>query len=175
MKKFVILLFVAMAALSTKAQVYVGGTVSLWSNDDYDATNFQLAPEVGYNLNKKWAIGGVLSLSHNKLEVEGMKSKTNTFAFVPYARYSYYENKVVRLFIQGELGFSSSKTKGADSVSGFEIGCSPGISIKLNDNFSLLAGLGFLGFRDDFINPALNGFGLNFSSEDLTFGFQYKF
>lgn len=27
MKKFVILLFVAMAALSAKAQVYVGGTV----------------------------------------------------------------------------------------------------------------------------------------------------
>ena len=32
MKKFVILLFVAMAALSAKAQVYVGGTVALWHN-----------------------------------------------------------------------------------------------------------------------------------------------
>ena len=47
MKKFVILLFVAMAALSAKAQVYVGGTVSLWHNDDVDATTFTLNPEVG--------------------------------------------------------------------------------------------------------------------------------
>lgn len=46
MKKFVILLFVAMAALSAKAQVYVGGTVALWHNDDLDATTFALNPEV---------------------------------------------------------------------------------------------------------------------------------
>lgn len=52
MKKFVILLFVAMAALSAKAQVYVGGTVALWHNDDLDATTFALNPEVGYNLRK---------------------------------------------------------------------------------------------------------------------------
>ena len=58
MKKFVILLFVAMAALSAKAQVYVGGTVALWHNDDLDATTFALNPEVGYNLNEKLAIGG---------------------------------------------------------------------------------------------------------------------
>lgn len=45
MKKFVILLFVAMAALSAKAQVYVGGTVALWHNDDLDATTFALNPE----------------------------------------------------------------------------------------------------------------------------------
>ena len=59
MKKFVILLFVAMAALSAKAQVYVGGTVALWHNDDLDATTFALNPEVGYNLNEtgyRWCI-----------------------------------------------------------------------------------------------------------------------
>ena len=44
MKKFVILLFVAMAALSAKAQVYVGGTVALWHNDDLDATTFAMNP-----------------------------------------------------------------------------------------------------------------------------------
>ena len=54
MKKIVILLFVAMVALSAKAQVYVGGTVSLWHNDDVDATTFTLNPEVGYNLNENW-------------------------------------------------------------------------------------------------------------------------
>ena len=68
MKKIVILLFVAMVALSAKAQVYVGGTVSLWHNDDVDATTFTLNPEVGYNLNEKWAVGGILTFSHSKLD-----------------------------------------------------------------------------------------------------------
>ena len=56
MKKFVILLFVAMAALSAKAQVYVGGTVALWHNDDLDATTFALNPEVGYNLKDRKSV-----------------------------------------------------------------------------------------------------------------------
>ena len=124
MKKFVILLFVAMAALSAKAQVYVGGTVALWHNDDLDATTFALNPEVGYNLNEKLAIGGVLTFAHSKLD----EGKYNAFALAPYARYSYYENKVVRLFIDGGLGFSTQKVKGLDSVNGFEIGFKPGIA-----------------------------------------------
>lgn len=82
MKKFVILLFVAMAALSAKAQVYVGGTVALWHNDDLDATTFALNPEVGYNLNEKLAIGGVLTFAHSKLD----EGKYNAFALAPYAR-----------------------------------------------------------------------------------------
>ncbi|RGV38627.1 outer membrane beta-barrel protein [Bacteroides clarus] len=170
MKKFVILLFVAMAALSAKAQVYVGGTVSLWHNDDVDATTFTLDPEVGYNLNEKWAVGGILTFSHSKLD----EGKYNAFGLAPYARYSYYENKVVRLFIDGGLGFSTQKVKGADAVNGFEIGFKPGIAIKLNDKFSVLAKCGFLGYRDDYMNAG-SGYGFNLKSEDLSFGFHYEF
>ena len=175
MKKFVVLLFVVcMAALSAKAQIYVGGAMTLWSNDDADQTIFQLIPEVGYNLNEKWAIGGMLVLHHDKSEAGEIESKETGFAFAPYARYTYYENKIVRLFIDGGLGFSSLKVEDADSETGFEIGVKPGINIKLNDNFSLLAKFGFLGFRDDYIGGQ-NGFGFNFSGENLAFGFQYNF
>ena len=170
MKKIVILLFVAMVALSAKAQVYVGGTVSLWHNDDVDATTFTLNPEVGYNLNEKWAVGGILTFSHSKLD----EGKYNAFGLAPYARYSYYENKVVRLFIDGGLGFSTQKVKGADAGNGFEIGFKPGIAIKLNDKFSVLAKCGFLGYRDDYMNAG-SGYGFNFTSEDLSFGFHYEF
>ena len=166
----VILLFVAMAALSAKAQVYVGGTVALWHNDDLDATTFALNPEVGYNLNEKLAIGGVLTFAHSKLD----EGKYNAFALAPYARYSYYENKVVRLFIDGGLGFSTQKVKGLDSVNGFEIGFKPGIAIKLNDKFSVLAKCGFLGYRDDYMDTE-SGYGFGFTSEDLSVGFHYEF
>ena len=39
MKKIVVLIFVVMAALSAKAQFYVGGNVALWHNDDADNTS----------------------------------------------------------------------------------------------------------------------------------------
>ena len=102
------------------------------------------------------------------------EGKYNAFGLAPYARYSYYENKVVRLFIDGGLGFSTQKVKGADAVNGFEIGFKPGIAIKLNDKFSVLAKCGFLGYRDDYMNAG-SGYGFNFTSEDLSFGFHYEF
>ena len=170
MKKIVFFLFATMLVASVKAQVYVGGTVGLWHNDDLDATFFKLEPEVGYNLSEKWAVGGVLAFAHGKTD----GSKYNAFALAPYARYSYYENKIVRLFVDGGFGFSTQKVKGADSVNGFEIGFKPGIAIKLNSKFSAVAKCGFLGYRDDYMTGD-NGYGFAFTSEDLSFGFHYEF
>ena len=154
MKKIVFFLFATMLVASVKAQVYVGGTVGLWHNDDLDATFFKLEPEVGYNLSEKWAVGGVLAFAHGKAD----EGKYNAFALAPYARYSYYENKVVRLFVDGGFGFSTQKVKGFDSVNGFEIGFKPGIAIKLNSKFSAVAKCGFLGYRDDYMTGD-NGYG----------------
>ena len=93
MKKIVILLFVAMVALSAKAQVYVGGTVSLWHNDDVDATTFTLNPEVGYNLNEKWAVGGILTFSHSKLD-----DRIKTGATIKLARELLKEARCIKTF-----------------------------------------------------------------------------
>lgn len=176
MKKIVMLLFTVMVACSVKAQVYLGGTVSFWHNDDADATNFVLAPEVGYNFSEKWAVGAVLEFAHSKVVENDFKLKGNAFALAPYARYSYYENKLVRLFVDGGLGFSTYKVEDMDAVNGFEIGFRPGISIKLNKNFNLVAKCGFLGYRDDYNgNSSSNGYGFAFTSEDLSFGFHYEF
>lgn len=170
MKKIVLFLFVAIATLSVKAQdLYMGGTVGLWRNDDANTTSFKLAPEIGYNLSEQWALGVELQFNHEYKE----HISTNTFAIAPYARFSYYENKIVRLFVDGGFGFATTKVKdGGDTVNGFEIGLKPGIAIKLNQHFSLVAKCGFLGYKDDYMG---NGFGFSASSEDLTFGFHYEF
>ena len=166
------LLFVVMTALSVKAQVYVGGELSFWHNDDADVTSFIIAPEIGYNFNEKWAVGGNIGFGYAKAD----DAKATTFAIAPYARYSYYENKVVRLFIDGGFGFSSTKVEDMDAVTGFEVGFKPGIAIKLNEKFSLVAKCGFLGYRDDYMGQKENnGAGLALSSEDLSFGFHYEF
>lgn len=90
MKRIVVFLFVVMAALAAKSQVYVGGNISLWHNDDADATSFTLAPEVGYEFSDQWSVGAQLILSHSKHKVDDhVKAKWTGFAFAPYARYSF--------------------------------------------------------------------------------------
>ena len=111
MKKFVILLFVLAASLSVKAQVYVGGSLGLWHNDDADRTSFTLAPEVGYELNEAWSVGATLAFTHSKTKVEKIKTITNGFAFAPYARYSFFNSKIIRLFVDGGIGVSTYKVK----------------------------------------------------------------
>ncbi|NDV83339.1 outer membrane beta-barrel protein [Bacteroides sp. 51] len=174
MKKIVLLLLVVCATVSMNAQVYVGGTAGFWRNDkdDADQTAFTIAPEIGYNFNEKWAIGAELGYKYAK--EPGFKK--NAVFVAPYARYSYCETGIVRLFLDGGVGFTSAKIAD-DRTNGFEIGIKPGVAIKLNDKFSLITKVGFLGYRDDYFmdNDVENGFGLNLSGADLRFGFQVNF
>ena len=172
MKKIVLFLFVVMVALSVKAQVYVGGSISFWHDDnDFETTTFTIEPEIGYNFNEKWAIGGNIGFAYSKKD----DVKYTAFAIAPYARYSYYENKIVRLFVDGGVGISTYKHGENDAVNGWEIGLKPGIAIKLNEKFSLIAKCGFLGYRDDYMQKDNSGTGFNLGSEDLSFGFHYEF
>lgn len=100
MKKILLVVVVLFTALAAQAQeMYLGGGISLWRNTDIDKTSFSITPDFGYNLNSKWAIGGELALAFNGYD--GIyEAKTTSFALAPYARYSFYENKIVRLFLQ---------------------------------------------------------------------------
>lgn len=100
MRKLFLLVVIVMAAISASAQegIYLGGGISLWRNNDLDKTSFSITPDVGYNLSEKWAVGVELAYAHNGYDGEDAIS-TNAFALAPYARYSFYENKIVRLFL----------------------------------------------------------------------------
>lgn len=100
---------------------------------------------------------------------------TNAFALAPYARYSFYENKIVRLFLDMGFGFSTYKEKHVDSVNGFEIGVKPGLAVKLNDNFSFITKVGFAGYRDDYYRGEENGFGVGLDGENISIGIEYEF
>ena len=84
MKKLVFTLVAAfMAIISADAQVYVGGSFNLTHDKNTDITNFTIAPEVGYNLNKNWAIAAEIGYTHVKKD----EAKANAFSFAPYARF----------------------------------------------------------------------------------------
>ena len=156
MRKLFLLVVIVMAAISASAQdgIYLGGGISLWRNNDVDKTSFSITK--GYD--------------------EDYKVSTNAFALAPYARYSFYENKIVRLFVDMGFGFSTYKAKHADSVNGFEIGLKPGLALKLNDHFSFITKVGFAGYRDDYYrNLEGNGFGVGLDSENISIGIDYEF
>lgn len=185
MRKIVMLLFVVCVAMSVGAQVYVGGTASLWRNDkdDADITTFVFAPEIGYEINDEWAIGTELGYRYDRAYMDQIREslELHTLSFNPYVRYTYYKAGIVRLFFDGGFGITSSKYGEADRVNGFEIGLKPGVAIKLNNTFSLIGKVGFLGYRDDypadnnFLGENTNGFGFGLSGADFKVGFQLNF
>ena len=67
MKKFFLMIAVALISLTASAQVYVGGGVSAWRNSDANHTQFTLEPEVGYTLSETWDMGIGIGFAHDYL------------------------------------------------------------------------------------------------------------
>ena len=173
MKKVLMTLMVMFAVVTAYAQeMYVAGGINFWSNHDAEVTNFSISPEFGYGLNEKWSVGGQLIL--DLTGGDGTRG-TTAFAIAPYARYSYYENSIVRLFLDMGLGLSVNKMENSDADAGFELGVKPGIAIKLNDHFSFVSKVGFAGFRQDYRGNDNSGFGVGVSGEDISIGIEYAF
>lgn len=171
MKKVLMTLFVMFAVVTAYAQeMYVGGGISLWRDTDAEVSSFSISPDFGYGLNEKWSVGGQLVLAVND---NGYKH--TSFAIAPYARFSYYENSIVRLFLDMGFGISVDKIKNGSSETGFEVGVKPGLAVKLNDNFSFITKVGFAGFRDDYLLGDKSGFGVDVDGERISIGIEYAF
>lgn len=173
MKKMLLIVAVMMVSLAAQAQeMYLGGGISLWRNTDIDKTSFSITPDFGYVFNEKWAFGGEVAYAHSSVD-NGLSQ--NSFAIAPYARYSFFENKIVRLFLDMGFGVSTTKVKHADSETGFEVGVKPGLAIKLDHHFSLVSKIGFAGYRDDFHGHKGEGFGVDLNGEHISLGIEYEF
>ena len=168
MKRFFFMLVVILATVSANAQVYVGGEMGIWYNDTQDKTFLSIAPSVGYEFDETWAIGTELKYAHKT-------DSYNKFELAPYARCSFYRNKMVKLFFDLGFGVSVTKPEVGDDITGWKIGAQPGIAIHLNKNFALLAKTGFVGFDDKCMDPSSKGFGAKFDGENLSFGIEYTF
>jgi hypothetical protein len=192
MKKILMTMVAAFAALSMNAQVYVGGSVAFAAESsqklagDRSETIFKLMPEIGYNLNDEWAIGAVIGFRSNKWD--GVDQGSNAFAsnmgsgvsetaftFNPYARYTFLNAGKVNLFVDGGVDFTTySKTDATKLGVGFK----PGLAVSLTDNLSFVSHVGFIGwnsFNPDGDDNNTNAFGLDLHGENLSFGLYYNF
>ena len=182
MKRKMMTLAAAVAAVSLNAQVYVGGNVGIANidNGNDDETVYSLLPEVGYNLNSDIALGVQFGWSKGNLYSEygdltlGDVSLTHTFEVNPYVRYTFVHAKAIDVFFDGGFGYKHYNGEGDQ----FSVGLKPGIALNLNDKFSLVAHVGFLGYQN--FNPKGDGdntnvWGIDVDGNHVQLGVNIKF
>lgn len=183
MKKIILMAVLSVMTLTAAAQnLFIGGSVAAWRNNDDKVTTIKIAPEIGYNLNDQWTVGTVIGWTNiHRTYVTG-----NFVDFDPYARYTFFKKGMVSLFVDGgvDLGFGRASYKGgddSDTACTYGIGFKPGIALALNDHCSIVAHAGFLGYRGsndaakDLLDNNYEGWGFDFSGYNLSFGFYYTF
>ena len=164
MKKLVLTLALVFGMLTANAQFFVGGQLGLLHNDNVDQTTFTIAPEFGYAFNDAWIVAGMIGYTHDG---------GNSFYIAPYARWNFWNQGIVGLLVDGGFGISVGKEKHMDTETGFEIGFKPGVSFKVTDNFSLVAHVGFVGYRTKYLGNSTSG--LSLTGNDLGVSLYYCF
>lgn len=176
MKKILMTLVAVAMATTMNAQWYVGGTVGYNytkdKNTDVKSNTFVITPELGYNLNEKWAVGMKIGYAYNKVD----DAKSNEFVVNPYARYTFVKLDKVNFFVDGGFEYNYVKVED-DSANGFGISFKPGVAVNLNEKVSFVAHVGNFGWASAKAKNAKSvqsvDLGLNLASVD--FGLYYNF
>lgn len=161
------------------SKIFVGGAVGVWYNQTEKYTQATILPEIGYNINKTWTVGAQLGY-----EYKGTSDiHNNSLVFNPYARWTYLTAGMVQLFVDGGVDFSLGATGGkaaGDSKASatFGIGFRPGVALNVNKHVSVVAHIGYLGYKGAndaaVLAGAKKGFGFGLQNT-LNFGFYYNF
>lgn len=179
MKKILVSLMVVFAAVAANAQdLWIGGSLGFWSNSDAKGsdfkTQFNISPEVGYNLSEDWSIAIGLGYASYKPEAG---ETISSLSVNPYARWNAAKIGNLTLFLDG--GFSIQSIDKGDSYTAWKVGIKPGLAYSLSPKFCIVTHVGFLGYQDcddKIVNLDLvqKGFGLQLSN-NINFGVYYTF
>ena len=183
MKKILMTMVAAFAAVSMNAQVYVGGSFGLASfdNGDKSQTAFKIVPEIGYNLDENIAVGVSFGYAQGSTAAAWNLSNPyedlKVFEIAPYLRYTLVKMGIVSLFADGQLSYSHIDNDGA-KANAFGIGVAPGLAVNLNDKLSFVTHVGFVGYKQSKADydgaKAISTVGLDLDNE-ITFGLYYNF
>ena len=180
MKKIMMTLAAVCVAATMNAQVYVGGGlgVATSSYDGNSTTIWSILPEVGYNINDKWAVGMTVGYGESRVKVKnGATEKVKTFQVSPYARYTFVKFDKVNLFVDGGVGYKHENNAGTKTNT-FAVGFKPGVAVNLNEKLSFVAHVGFLGYENEKVkgdDKSTNTFGFDLNGNALSFGVYYNF
>ena len=186
MKKFFITAFVALTVMAANAQSWVGGSFGInftTPKGGKTVTSLSISPEYGYNFNDKWAIGIALE---DEVSFVG-DYDVNIATLEPFARYTFAKAGIASFFVDGGIGFGCEYTNyegemvDDDYAWGLSIGFKPGVKLSITDNLSLVAKLGFFGYKkfeaaDGYQEASsYDSFGLGIDGDALSFGMYWSF
>lgn len=115
--------------------------------------------------------------------------KLNSFTIQPYARYNVVNFGKANLFLEGYIGYTSISTDETPTTTGgttpnettlsaFEIGVRPGISIGVSDKLDVICKLGSVGYisaKEKDSDDSITRFGIAADTYNLLFGVNFKF
>ena len=197
MKKLLLLTAVVLIGFGAQAQnrMWLGGTLGFGSSTvkDNDATTgYQVGPQFGFMLNENMAVGlnmimnGVTNKANN---ADNDVFKTSGQNFEPFFRYYFAGTGNFKFFGDARVGFGGGKTLHTNDVdpddestfSNFSIMVVPGAQYWFNDNWSMAATLGGIGYRSTTNNKGGNNesttnefaIGVDFDTFNLGFFFHF--
>lgn len=142
MKKVLLFFACLMMWVGAQAQVFVGGTLGVDVNNvgaDGDGSvttlTVQVAPEVGYNFNKTWAIG--LQTVFGGVAVDG--ETVSQIVIAPYVRATFARVGIVDFFGEATIGYGHQDYDGYNGVSGAVMALRPGMAINFTKRFAVIA------------------------------------
>ena len=156
MKKIMMTLAAVCVAATMNAQGYVGGSLSYINNTnktnaaaEVTRTTFAIAPEFGYKLDDKMAVGIALGFGTGKVKTENTtvnpntstETKSTTFTIKPYLRYQALTAGKFNVFVDGGLNFSTTSAEDMKNAMDFGLFVTPGISYDVNEKWSIVAKL----------------------------------
>lgn len=155
-------------AMVASAQLYVGGGLGYSKVEvgNADATEWSIRPEVGYTINDNWAVGIALGYTD-------VKDAQSSFSVSPYARWTFLRAGAFSVFADGAVEVERVKPDAGDSATGWGIAVKPGVAYAINDNFSVVAHVGALGYWD--LDNDSKAYGLDLDTSDLSFSLYYSF
>ncbi|MCQ2154843.1 MAG: hypothetical protein MJY55_03395 [Bacteroidales bacterium] len=193
MKKLFILVAAALLSISANAQWYVGGIVDMdiqGNKTVLDKTNttkttsfsFTFAPEVGYYLSDKLAVGASLSLSPRSSQGES----SFRWSISPYVRYKFWGINKFGICGQAYAFVGTSSSSDPYPTVNYGVNILPVLTYALNEHFTLdayidCAGIGYNGSctnnKDTGIKNTTNQFGFTVASQGqlVGIGFHYNF
>lgn len=149
-------------AFSAEARIFIGGNIGLATSSGSDSRlGIIIAPEIGYNINQNFTVGGMLSY----------RSLQNSFGITPYMR-GYLCNIQDKFCLFLSFQVPCSFSSGYESYGAY---LRPGFSFRVNENVWLTAHIGAFGYSFTRSGGVGNGgWSARINSNTVNIGFSFN-
>lgn len=172
-KLFLTLALAFVGILSANAQLWVGGSASIFARPGHQRIGF--APEAGYSIeNTPYTVACALNFDYAHNDDYGMSSGTQDFVLSPYVRYSVCSIEKFDIFADLTFDFAL-KGKNDQGNARYRIGLQPGVAFKATEHWIAAFRFSFFGYDGLDYAKRNRGFKFDIAAVAPAFGLFYIF